>query len=275
MPTPFQILADPVSLVIMAIYLALMIWEAFFPARRLPPIPFWRSKGIVAFFFFFFLSTYLPLFYAHWLPSAQLFDLTNMNIALASLLGVILYELGMYVWHRAMHKNNLLWRVFHQMHHSAERLDTYGAFFFSPFDMIGFTLLGTVCFAFIMGLPAQAITIVLLATNFLSIFQHANIKTPEWLGYIVQRPESHAVHHAKGIHGYNYSDLPVFDLIFGSFRNTKDYVKETGFYNGASSRIVEMLTFRDVSSPGKKTSLKTTSKIRKDSVRESVVTSIN
>jgi sterol desaturase/sphingolipid hydroxylase (fatty acid hydroxylase superfamily) len=72
-----------------------------------------------------------------------------------------------------MHKNNLLWRVFHQMHHSAERLDTYGAFFFSPFDMIGFTLLGTVCFAFIMGLPAQAITIVLLVTNFLSIFQHA------------------------------------------------------------------------------------------------------
>jgi len=275
MPTPFQILADPVSLVIMAMYLALMVWEAFFPARRLPPIPFWRSKGIVAFFFFFFLSTYLPLFYAHWLPSTQLFDLTNMNVALASLLGVLLYELGMYVWHRSMHKNNLLWRVFHQMHHSAERLDTYGAFFFSPFDMIGFTLLGTVCFAFIMGLPAQAVTIVLLVTNFLSIFQHANIKTPGWLGYIVQRPESHAVHHAKGIHGYNYSDLPVFDLIFGSFRNPKEYVKETGFYNGASSRIIDMLSFRDVSSPGKKSSLKTTSKMREDSARESVRTIIN
>lgn len=275
MPTPFQILADPVSLVIMAMYLALMVWEAFFPARRLPSIPFWRSKGIVAFFFFFFLSTYLPLFYAHWLPSTQLFDLTNMNVALASFLGVLLYELGMYVWHRAMHKNNLLWRVFHQMHHSAERLDTYGAFFFSPFDMIGFTLLGTVCFAFIMGLPAQAVTIVLLVTNFLSIFQHANINTPGWLGYIVQRPESHAVHHAKGIHGYNYSDLPVFDLIFGSFRNPKEYVKETGFYNGASSRIVDMLSFRDVSSPRKKSSLKTTSKIREASVRESVGTTIN
>jgi sterol desaturase/sphingolipid hydroxylase (fatty acid hydroxylase superfamily) len=97
-----------------------------------------------------------------------------MNVAFASLLGVLLYELGMYVWHRSMHKNNVLWRVFHQMHHSAERLDTYGAFFFSPFDMIGFTLLGTVCFAFIMGLPSQAVTIVLLVTNFLSIFQHAN-----------------------------------------------------------------------------------------------------
>jgi len=95
----------------------------------------------------------------------------------------------------------------------------------------------------------KTVTIVLLVTNFLSIFQHANIKTPEWLGYVVQRPESHAVHHAKGIHAYNYSDLPVFDLIFGSFRNPKEYVNETGFYNGASSRIVDMLSFRDISVP--------------------------
>jgi hypothetical protein len=41
----------------------------------------------------------------------------------------------------------------------------------------------------------------------------------------------------------------VFDLIFGSFRNPKEYVKEIGFYNGASSRLVDMLSFRDVSVP--------------------------
>jgi hypothetical protein len=59
MPTPFQILADPVSLIIMAMYLLLMVWESFFPARKLPAIPFWRSKGIVAFFFsFFYRLTY-------------------------------------------------------------------------------------------------------------------------------------------------------------------------------------------------------------------------
>jgi len=229
-----------------------MAWEAFVPARRLPPISFWRTKGIIFFVFFFLLSSYVPLLYAKWLPSAQLVNLTNMNVALASGIGILLYELGMYVWHRSMHKSNVLWRVFHQMHHSAERLDTYGAFFFSPFDMIGFTLLGTVCFSFVMGLPPQAITIVLLVTNFLSIFQHANIKTPSWVGYIVQRPESHAMHHAKGVHAYNYSDLPVFDLIFGTFRNPKDYVKETGFYIGASSRIVDMLSFHDISIPEKK-----------------------
>ena len=116
-----------------------------------------------------------------------------------------------------------------------------------PFDMIGFTLLGTVCFSFIAGVPPQSITIILLVTNFFSIFQHANIKTPEWLGYIVQRPESHAIHHARGIHAFNYSDLPLFDMIFGTFRNPKTYGHEAGFYNGASKRIGDMLLFKDVS----------------------------
>ena len=247
MPTPFQILMDPLSLTIIGMYLLLMGWEAFLPARILPAIPGWKLKGIIFFFVFFYLSSYLPILYAGWLPSVQLIDFTKTNVTLASIAGIVIYELGMYVWHRSMHKSDVLWRVFHQMHHSAERLDTFGAFYFSLCDMIGFTLLGTVCFSFMIGLPAQSTTVVLLVTNFFSIFQHANIKTPAWLGYIVQRPESHAVHHAKGVHAFNYSDLPLFDIVFGTFRNPKEYVEETGFYIGASSRVKEMLSFRDVS----------------------------
>jgi sterol desaturase/sphingolipid hydroxylase (fatty acid hydroxylase superfamily) len=246
MPTPLEILLDPVSLYIIGMYALLMIWEAIFPARRLPHIRYWKIKGILFFFVFFYLSTYLPLLYADWLPTSQLFDLSGANPIVAGILGVVLYELGMYLWHRSMHKSNWLWKIFHQMHHSAERLDTYGAFYFSPFDMLGFTLLGTVCFSFIAGLAPQSITIILLVTNFLSIFQHANIKTPTWLGYIVQRPESHAVHHGRGVHAFNYSDLPLFDIIFGTFRNPRYYVDETGFYNGASNRIGDMLLFKDI-----------------------------
>lgn len=246
MPTPLDILLDPVSLAVIGIYLLLMLWEALFPARVLPVIPYWRLKGIGAFFVFFFLSTYLPLLYASWLPATQLFNLANVHFAIGALAGILVYEFGMYCWHRFMHNNNVLWRMLHQMHHSAERLDTYGAFFFSPLDMVGWTFLSTICFSFITGLPPQSITIILLITNFFSIFQHANINTPRWLGYIIQRPESHAVHHAKGVHAYNYSDLPLFDLLFGTFRNPKRYVKETGFFFGASARVKDMLLFRDI-----------------------------
>jgi len=247
MLSPLDILLDPVSLTLLGVYVSLMIWEALFPARKLPGIPYWHAKGILAFALFFFLSSYLPYLYADLLPKTQLIDFSGMNVAAGALLGILLYELGLYVWHRSLHTSNILWRMFHQVHHSAERLDTYGAFFFSPLDMFGFASLGIVCFSVILGLPPQAVTISILTTNFLAIFQHANVKTPTWLGYFIQRPESHAVHHGKGIHAYNYSDLPVFDIMFGTFRNPSKYVAETGFYEGASSKMLEMLSFKDVS----------------------------
>lgn len=251
MPTPLEILLDPVSLTIIGMYIALMIWEAIFPGRQLPKVKYWKLKGIAVFLFYFYLSNYLPLAWAELLPDTQLINLSSWGPLPGACVGVLLYEFGVYVWHRTMHRNNWLWKMFHQMHHSAERLDTYGAFYFSPLDMIGWTVLGTICFSVITGLTPQAITITLLVTNFLGIFQHANIRTPVWLGYIIQRPESHTVHHAKGIHAYNYSDLPLFDIIFGTFRNPSNYEHETGFYHGASSRIADMLLFREIDKPEK------------------------
>ena len=249
MPTPIEILLDPLSLIVIAMYIGLMLWEAVFPARSLPKVKYWKIKGLTAFLAFFYISSYLPLFIDPYLAPYQLFDLTGLGTIGGAIIGVLIYELGLYIWHRSMHSSDLLWRTFHQMHHSAERLDTYGAFFFSPMDMIGFTLLGSVCLTLIVGVSPQAITLILLLTNFLAIFQHANIKTSQWLGYIFQRPEAHAYHHGLGIHKNNYSDLPLFDILFGTFSNPKSYENETGFYHGATNRIGEMLLFKDVTNP--------------------------
>ena len=246
MPTPLEILLDPLSLVVIGIYASLFIWESLFPGRKLPKMKFWVLRGVIAFLFYFYLSSYLPLLWDDYLASYQLMDLTQLGPVTGGLLGVLLYQFGVYVWHRAMHKNDRLWRIFHQMHHSSERIDIPSAFYFSPLDMIGWTVLGSLCFALIVGLSPQAITVVLLALNFMGMFQHANIKTPQWLGYIIQRPESHTVHHAKGIHAYNYSDLPIFDMLFGTFKNPKDFEHETGFYNGASAQVSDMLRFKDL-----------------------------
>ena len=62
MPTPIDLLLDPVSLMIISIYGALMLWEAVFPGRALPRVRYWKLKGLMAFVFYFFLSSYLPVF---------------------------------------------------------------------------------------------------------------------------------------------------------------------------------------------------------------------
>ncbi len=246
LPTPVQLVLDPISYIVFAIYGGLMLWEALFPARKLPKMKYWKLKGMLAFVLFFYLSSYLPLIWDSYLVNYQIFDLAFLGTFGGAITGILLYEFGVYVWHRSMHNSNLLWRIFHQMHHSAERLDSYGAFYFSPMDMIGFTFLGSLCLVVVAGFTPEATTLIILGTTFFSIFQHSNIKTPRWLGYIIQRPEAHAIHHAKGIHAYNYSDISLFDILFGTFKNPKGYEHETGFYKGASDKVWDMITFKDI-----------------------------
>ncbi len=246
LPTPLQIVSDTASIIVFAIFILLMIAEELFPGRRLPHVRFWKLKGIVSFIIYFFLSSYLPLIWNEYLAAYQIFDLNFLGDYGGAVVALLVYELGVYGWHRSMHKSNLLWKVFHQMHHSAERVDTYGAFYFSPMDMLGFTILTSLAMVWVAGFTAYASIYAIYGATFLAVIQHANIKTPQWMGYIFQRPESHSLHHAKNIHAYNYSDLPLFDILFGSFRNPKEFAKETGFYEGASAKITDMILFKDI-----------------------------
>jgi len=247
MPTPIEILLDPISLSIIFMFAALMIWEALFLARNLAVVKGLKLRGLVAFIIFFFLSSYLPLFWDSYLVEYQLINMSHINVIPATLIGLLVYEFGVYIWHRLIHKSDFLWKTFHQMHHSAENVDTYGAFYFSPLDMIGWTFLGSLSLTLIVGLDPQAVTNIVLLTTFFAIFQHANIRTPVWLGYFVQRPESHNIHHAKNIHAFNYSDLPLFDVLFGTFNNPRIFQGENGFYNGASAKVGDMLLCKNIS----------------------------
>lgn len=249
MPTPIDVLLDPISLAVMTTFAALIAWEAIAPARPLPKVRGWRTKALVAFVVYVMISTYLPILWTEQLAAWQLFDLTALGTRGGAAVGLLAYEMVAYVWHRSMHGSNLLWRGVHQMHHSAERLDTFSAYWFSPLDMAGWTAAGSLALTLIVGITAEAATVVLLTVTLLAILQHANIRTPRWLGYFVQRPESHSYHHARGRHTGNFADLPIFDIVFGTFFNPRTFAPATGFYDGASSRLVDMLLARDVSSP--------------------------
>lgn len=247
LPSPLDLVLDPVSLAVIGLYVVLFLWESWWPRNRnLPVVKHATIRGVTSFVIYFFLSAYLPLLTDETLAQYQFFDLSGLSLGAQILVGILMYQLLLYLWHRALHQFTWLWRVAHQMHHSSERLDVASTYYFSPVDMIGFTLLGSLCFALCIGLEPKAISVIILLLNFLSIFQHSNIKTPVWLGYVIQRPEQHAVHHEKGVHAYNYSDLPIYDFLFGTFRNPVDFKGENGFYHGASSRVKDMLLLRDL-----------------------------
>lgn len=247
MPTPIDLLLDPISLGVFGLYAAMMLWEWLLPAKPMPQIRGWRARAFVAFGVYFFLSSYVPYLWDPFLARYQIFDLTSLGTIPGALVGLLVFNALLYAWHRSLHASSLLWRMFHQMHHSAERIETAGVFYFSPLDMVGFTFLGSLALTLVVGLSPQAVTLFLFVGMFLAIFQHANVRTPQWLGYFVQRPESHALHHQRGVHQYNYSDLPLYDMLFGTFRNPPTNHVTTGFFDGASGRVVDMLLMKDIS----------------------------
>ena len=198
MPTPIEILLDPTSLGVLGLYGALMLWEAIAPGRNLPKQSGWVPRALVSFVAYFYLASYLPLVWDAQLAEYQLFDLSELGTLAGAAVGLLVYETLLYAWHRTMHRTDWLWRSFHQMHHSAERIDTLGAFYFSPLDALGFTMVGSLSLSLVVGLNPQAVTVFLFVTMFLGIFQHTNIQTPHWLGYLIQRPESHTLHHGRG-----------------------------------------------------------------------------
>src|SRR5262245_24684665 len=166
MPNPIEVLLDPISLTLFAIYGALMAWEGVAPARTLPKMPHWHVRMLLAFAAYFYISAYLPLLWGETLAGWQIFDLASLGAWGGAAVGLIVYQAAAYVWHRSMHTFTPLWRIFHQMHHSSERLDSYSAFWFSPADMIGWTLLGSLSLT-VLGIIPQAATLVLIASTFI------------------------------------------------------------------------------------------------------------
>jgi sterol desaturase/sphingolipid hydroxylase (fatty acid hydroxylase superfamily) len=51
------------------------------------------------------------------------------------------------------------------------------------------------------------------------------------------------------VHAYNYANIPLWDMLFGTFRNPPAFPERYGFWDGASAQMGAMLLGRDVGEP--------------------------
>lgn len=227
-----------------AVWPLLLVVEHVLPARSQPRLPAWRAVGCAAFLLFGAVSFYLPLalppaWLEHGLLPGQ-----GLGVAGGALVGYLVVTLVGYAWHRAAHASALLWRLFHQLHHAPRRLDVASAAIFHPHEMAFYTLMPLAVTTLVLGLDPLAAAIVGLAGVFNAVFQHANIATPRWLTWFMQRPEAHSIHHAE--HAHNYSDFPLWDRLFGTYREGVGFRPDIGLAPAASRRWLAMLFLREV-----------------------------
>jgi sterol desaturase/sphingolipid hydroxylase (fatty acid hydroxylase superfamily) len=238
------------SLLVPVTWLVLFVLERIFPARTFPPIRGWAWIGAGALLLIGVVQTVVPLLIpADWLAAHRVFDGTRLGVAGGTVVGGLLATLAFALLHRAFHRVPLLWRLFHQIHHSPQRVDIAGSAVFHVTEMALYALVSVALLTLVLGLDPVAAAAVGYYQAFLGIFEHANIRTPQWLGYVVQRPESHCVHHRRGMHTFNFSDFPLWDILLGSFRNPREFRGEVGFDAPADGRVGAMLLFRDVNAP--------------------------
>ena len=238
---------DVVVLVVLATLVVLIGVELVAPARTFEEVRGWRRKCLAFVVMILALVAAIPFLMEDVIADVKLVHGDRLGIVGGAVVGIVVSELLVYWAHRLHHTVPFLWRWVHQLHHSAERVDVFGAAYFHPFEIIEGTVVGIILFNVVLGLSPEAALIAGAWQPLNALFQHGNFKTPVWLGYFIQRPEAHLVHHERGIHGFNYANLPLWDLVFGTFRNPHDWHAVAGFYTGASQRTWEMLIGRDIS----------------------------
>ena len=92
-----------------------------------------------------------------WLAAHSLLDLSGIGLLPGILVGHLLLTLAMYCWHRATHTFDILWRGFHQIHHSPRHLNVYVAGANHPLDISIYIVLPFVVGILVLGLsPFQA-----------------------------------------------------------------------------------------------------------------------
>ena len=237
----FFSLLTPVTFFVM-----LAVESLFKTGRPWPKIPWWRMKGIAFFVVIATINVVLPLLIPPEIASHHLLDASRLGLVGSIVLGYLVLSFATATIHRAYHRYPLLWRSFHQLHHAPQRLDIPGAVVFTPQEMIVNVAASLLVLVFLLGLSPLAAAITGYIAVFYSLFQHFNVNTPRWLGWLIQRPESHGVHHRRGFHAYNYSDLPIWDMLWGTFRNPGRFMGDVGFEETESRRFGAMLLTRDV-----------------------------
>lgn len=212
--------------------------------RRFAAVRFWPALGLLGLGVSGAVNALLPPLLLPGLGAARLTDLSGLGLAGAAP-ALLLTTLLTYWTHRLQHRFDTLWRLGHQLHHSVARVDIGSAMIFHPIDLVvqvGATTLAST----LLGVTSDAAALAGLANFVIALFQHWNVATPHWLGYLVQRPEAHCLHHQRDVHARNFGDLPLWDLLFGTFANPATVDVEVGFEPGRARRVLAMIACVDV-----------------------------
>ncbi len=238
------------TLAVLGLGVAMLFVELVVTGRRWPAVPGWLPRAVFLNCVQAGMVFVTGWTWDRWFPEIRLWDASGLGTWVGAAIGYLVITFVYYWWHRARHEVPLLWRWLHQVHHSPQRIEVITSFYKHPLEILANGALSSFVLYVLVGVGPEAATLAVIATGIAELFYHWNVRTPYWLGFIVQRPESHCVHHKNGWHRSNYADLPLWDMLFGTFENPRRFDASCGFGAEREARLLDMLAGRDVNAGG-------------------------
>jgi sterol desaturase/sphingolipid hydroxylase (fatty acid hydroxylase superfamily) len=232
---------------IFAIAAAFMVLERLFPGRELPRSRGWYVRAVLLNGAQFGIVLLAGVTWSLWLQGPSLLHLAGKFHPLVE--GFVCWFVGTFVfywWHRARHASNFLWRTFHQIHHSASRIEVLTAFYKHPIEIATNSVLASSIIYVVLGASVEGGAWYNVFAALGEFYYHANIRTPRWTGLFIQRPEQHSIHHQFEVHHFNYGDITWWDRLFGTFRETDVFAGRCGYEEPREEYLGKMLLTADV-----------------------------
>jgi len=232
-----------------AFALTLFVLERIIPAVPQEQSEWWFPRAILLFGLTLVVGKFGDATWMTWLREFSGLELFgDISAPLQGLLCFVIGSFFFYWWHRWRHEVMLFWDLFHQMHHSPKRVVTLTAYYVHPAEVVISSMLNGAIIYGVLGGSYEGFLWSAGIFSCVGIGYHSNLKTPRFMDYLIQTPEMHRLHHKRGVHEGNYSDLPIWDILFGTFRNPKDYGLEFkfGFRHNLELKFLDIMLFRNV-----------------------------
>src|SRR5215813_5385924 len=112
---------------------------------------------------------------------------------------ILLFDAWMYLWHRANHQLDFLWR-FHRVHHSDPEMDVTTAIRFHAGEILISSALRLAVIP-LLGITNRQLLVYEMLLLPVILFHHSNVLIPERLDAILRlvivTPAIHRVHHSR------------------------------------------------------------------------------
>lgn len=123
----------PTILVISATLLFL-IWERAIHGRTLPNSKGWYVRSLSINLIQLGITLITGKIWIEWFSDKSIIHLASLNMPiLEGLIGWFIGTFVFYWWHRLRHKDGF-WQIFHQIHHSASRIEILTSFYKHPIE---------------------------------------------------------------------------------------------------------------------------------------------